>query len=92
MKNVRRTDHPYATAKRSFYAIDHVDERKVHLVDDDNGSRTVTNDADNVCRELYEQYGNVRIFYLGTDDVECELVHEQGVFKDYKFAPDWRSV
>lgn len=88
----RRTDHAYATAKRAFYAIESVSEREVYIADQDNGSRTVTNDAENVARELYEQYGNVCIYYTDTDGNVDQILHDRGEFKGFAPGPAYRRV
>lgn len=41
---------------------------------------SVTNDAENVVREVYITYGNKRIMYRDTDGQWDELVHANGVF------------
>ena len=44
---------------------------------------TVTNDAENVVRGLFKEYGNLRIFYYDSGDCESELCHKDGVFTGF---------
>ena len=46
--------------------------------------RSVTNDAENVVKRLYEQYGNRQFFYKDTIGDWDELVHQDGTFTRFK--------
>lgn len=61
----------------------------VHIVDESNdtGSVSITNDAENVVREVVERYGNKRIFYTDTMGNIDELVHENGEFTGFAPGP-----
>jgi hypothetical protein len=61
-----------------------VPESIVWIVDRDDGGRSVTNDAERVCNELNAAMPGYRIMYLDTMGRWDELVHECGVFKEYK--------
>jgi hypothetical protein len=54
----------------------------IFIIDNDDG-RTVTNDAERVVFELWNQYGDRRIVYRDTMGNWDELVHDEGVFKRY---------
>lgn len=65
------------------YRIVKVTPRVVQLVDLDDGV-SVTNDAENVVLEVFNQYPNRRIVYRDTMGQWDELVHNNGVFTDFK--------
>lgn len=48
------------------------------------GTRSITNDADNVVREILDQYGNVRIIYRDTEKAWSELGHDGFRFTAFK--------
>jgi hypothetical protein len=50
---------------------------------------TVTNDAENVVAELFEEgylQDGRRLFYYDSENELTELTHENGVFKGFKFV------
>jgi hypothetical protein len=59
----------------------------VYLEDPDDGHMSITNDAENVA-EYYGQHGH-RIVYKDTMGVVDEIVHENGVFTDWKSWKGW---
>lgn len=69
---------------RAKYAIDEVTERFIYLTDLDQGC-SITNDAEQVVREVVLKYGNKRILYFDTMENQDELCHNNGVFTH--FAP-----
>lgn len=48
--------------------------------------KSVTNDAEHVCEELFARYGQRRFLYRDTDGNWDELVHEAGKFTEFKSA------
>lgn len=72
---------------RSKFTINRVDEKAVYITDDCDRydfAPSVTNDAENVTQYLFEMFGNKQIFYKDTVGDWDELVHDKGVFKDFK--------
>lgn len=55
----------------------------VWIIDDDLGGRSVTNDAEAVCKEMHGRYPHHRIIYRDSDGRWDELVHRSGLFKGY---------
>lgn len=70
---------------KSDFEIVRQDDGRVFLVDLDLGNMSVTNDAENVCREVWGRYGTraSTIVYRGSDGVWMQLQHERGVFTGY---------
>lgn len=68
------------------YTVNRVEERSVFIVDQCEmyQCRSVTNDAENVVKRLYEEYGNRQFFYKDTEGQWDELVHHNGVFERFK--------
>lgn len=58
--------------------------RMVWIVDDD-GPKSVTNDAESVVHALYQRHGACRIIYRDTLGHWDELLHLDGIFQG--FAP-----
>jgi len=56
------------------------------LYDDKSPTKTVTNDAENVVKNLWKNYelGTRRLLYIDTDEQIDELLHEKGIFKGFK--------
>lgn len=52
----------------------------VFIVDDDAGGMSVTNAAELVCEQCFEQFGDRRIVYRDTESRWDELVHDHGHF------------
>lgn len=48
------------------------------------GSKSVTNDAENVAREINESFPDHRIFYKDSLGVWDEILHKSGVFEGFK--------
>lgn len=69
---------------RSDFTISKVEPDKVFIVDLDNGSMSVTNDAENVVAYLYERFGDRRFIYCDTMKRWDELVHDHGKFLNFK--------
>lgn len=59
----------------------------VYLADANDGSVSITNDAENVA-EHYGKNGH-RIVYKDTMGVVDEIVHENGIFIDWKSWKGW---
>lgn len=80
---------------RSTYLIAHETETLVLIVDCDVG-RTVTNDAENVIRDLDHslQGGlrNRRVFYRDTDFRFDELQHDRGIFSGFKACSECQQI
>jgi hypothetical protein len=72
----------------AIYSVFAKDEKQkiIFIQDHSNtlGTKSVTNDAENVVRELQQDYAGYRIMYLDTMDNWDELVHEHGRFKSFK--------
>ena len=65
---------------RSSFLISSIKEDRIVIIDNNSGNRSVTNDAENVVRYLYNIYGDRRFFYVDSDGVLGELRHEKGNF------------
>lgn len=50
---------------------------------DEDGPRSVTNDAENVVAQVVAQYGDHPVIYRDSDGVWDELVHRNGVFHSF---------
>lgn len=68
---------------RSDYYIERLSPGFVFLVDMNQGGRSVTNDAENVVREVNSHHPDCRIIYRDSDGIRDELIHENGVFKGF---------
>lgn len=64
--------------------------RRIVFIRDDNGPRSITNDAEAVTRILNEEFSNYRILYKDTMGIWDELLHVRGVFSDFRMAPPER--
>jgi hypothetical protein len=71
---------------RSNYTVVAVSPDKVFLVDCDWGNKSVTNDAENVVREVFTKYGQKKIIYCDSMGQWDELVHDRGRFIDFARA------
>jgi len=74
---------------RASYTVDRVTSnsvlgKMVFIVDNDVGV-TITNDAENVVKDVLAKYSNHRIIYRDTDGNWDELLHWNGTFTG--FAP-----
>jgi hypothetical protein len=68
---------------RSDYTVVAVTPTKVFLVDNDLGNKSVTNDAENVTKEIFEKYGRKNIIYMDSMGRWDELKHVDGRFTDF---------
>lgn len=69
----------------SQYTIVRLTEEAIWIVDIGHETgRSVTNDAENVVKELSECYGGRRIFYQDSQGDWDELVHANGVFTGFR--------
>lgn len=66
------------------YRITKVTDRVVHLIDNGDGM-SVTNNAENVVAEVFNQYPNRRIIYRDTMGNWDELLHNHGIFTNFGF-------
>ena len=68
------------------YTVERVESGAVFIVDQCElyQCRSVTNDAENVVKKLYSQYGDKQFFYKDTEDQWDELVHHNGEFTRFK--------
>jgi len=75
---------PNDISNRSRYDIIDIAEKSILIKDKNEGDKSVTNDAERVTEELYAAHGDKRIFQIDTNNELDELVHENGVFKEFK--------
>lgn len=78
---------------RASYTVDRVTSnsvlgKMVFIVDNDVGV-TITNDAENVVKDVLAKYPNHRIIYRDTDSNWDELLHWNGAFTG--FSPYQKS-
>jgi hypothetical protein len=66
--------------KSSSFTVTTVAPSAVFLVDNNDNSKSVTNDAENVVSYVNSQFPNRRIFYKDTMGSWDELVHNNGTF------------
>ena len=59
--------------------------RILYIVDNNDSSKSVTNDAEHVCYELHQTFPDYRVIYRDTEGRWDELVHDKGRF--LRFAP-----
>lgn len=64
------------------------DKEIVYIIDDEIGM-SITNDAENVVMKINNSFPNYRIVYRDTAGTWDELVHENGVFKGFKFLDNF---
>lgn len=68
------------------YDVEVVKEHGIYIRDMCDGTcMSVTNAAEYVVEDIFQKYGNKRIFYYDTEGILDELVHENGEFR--RFAP-----
>lgn len=70
---------------RASFTVTLVTDDIIFIVDNDDGSKSVTNDAEHVCYEIHQTWPGKRIVYRDTMGRWDELVHEKGTF--VRFAP-----
>jgi hypothetical protein len=75
-------------ARSAQYIIHKVENQTVFLIDPDNGQISITNNAEQVCREINKLYPKHRIIYRDTMGQWDELVHNNGIFIDFKLFQD----
>ena len=68
---------------RCSFSITSVTDTFVKLVDND-GRVSVTNDAEQVTKYIYQNYGDKRIFYQDTSGDWDELCHDKGEFTGFR--------
>jgi len=70
------------------FSVERIEEKAVFIVDncEQHQSRSVTNDAERVCKLLFRDFGNRQIFYKDSAGTWDELVHHFGVFREFKFG------
>ena len=70
--------------KNYSYKIEILDDEHIIIRDTaKENEKTLTNAAEDVVAEIYEKYGNISIYYLDTMNMLCEMVHENGVFREF---------
>lgn len=70
---------------RSNYTVVAVNHQTVFLVDnDESGCRSVTNDAENVVKEVFSKYGDKKIMYCDSGGCWDQLTHNHGNFIGFK--------
>ena len=73
-----------ARKPRASFSVAKLTDEIVFIVDRDDGSLTITNDAEAVAAWCHELYPGRRIIYQDTDDHWDELCHANGVFEGFK--------
>jgi len=68
------------------FTILEIEEDYIYIKDDGGDSRSITNDAEWVISELADSFdiSKRRIFYMDSFGIIDELVHENGIFKEFK--------
>lgn len=66
------------------YSVTKVTDEVVYLQDLNLGRKSVTNDAEAVVHDLHERWPGRRFFYVDTEGEAAELLHVDGVFKDFR--------
>lgn len=74
---------------RCSFVVTAVDDDSVECRDLD-GPVSVTNDAEAVCRFLFERFGARRFFYVDSCGQRDELLHDAGRFTGFAPAPQER--
>ncbi len=83
----RQLERMLNNSRRSQYQIVR-QTSEIVWIEDLGVGKTVTNDAEAVCAELFNEVGNKRIIYKDTDGNWDELLHDKGYFTGYKAARD----
>jgi len=52
-------------------------------IEDLNGKKSVTNDAENVTLWLYKTFGQKQFYYYDSDGNFDRLIHDKGIFKGF---------
>jgi hypothetical protein len=68
------------------------EDDKVFLIDPDNGSMSITNDAENVVEYCLLMYGNKRIIYLDTNLEWWELLHDDKAFVGFRHYDGFAEI
>lgn len=80
---------PSLSERRAHYDVVKVTNEIVWIVDRNDGEISVTNDAENVVKELHNRYPGARIIYHDTDNNWDELKHDSvGTFIGFAPARD----
>jgi hypothetical protein len=74
----------------SDYQIVEFRDGVVFIRDMNKGRVSLTNDAENVCLDVNEEYPYARIVYRDTVGDWCELKHSNGKFLGYKPYFGWK--
>jgi hypothetical protein len=71
---------------RSMFHVEEITPDAVFIVDDcdEHQCMSVTNDAEQVTEFLFKTIGDKRIFYKDTMGQWDELLHNKGVFQNFK--------
>ena len=59
------------------------DKRKIIWITDDDGSISVTNDAEHVVRDIHQRHPNYRVIYRDSQGQWDELVHSNGTLTGF---------
>jgi hypothetical protein len=78
------------TTFHADYSIVRVDSEKktVFLIDEDQGNRSVTNDAEYVVKEIHAQFPHHRIYYRDSQGDWGSLLHIDGKFTKFGLPPE----
>lgn len=72
-----------------LHAVDHA--KKIVFIVDEDGPRSVTNDAEAVCAEAVGDLPGYRLVYRDTDGCWDELVHDRGRFVGFRPCPNRKA-
>ncbi len=67
------------------YIVHKIDDayQVVYIIDLDEGSMSVTNDAERVVYEVNEDFPGYRIIYRDSMNIWSELLHREGKFRGF---------
>lgn len=70
---------------KAIYSVERVDHgaRIVWIIDED-GPKSITNDAERVVADVNSNYRKYRIVYRDTEGRWDELLHNDGTFTDFR--------
>ena len=83
---------PVQVLARFSVAVDQ--ENEITIQDNNDGARTITNDAENVVAFLFQRgliKNGKRLYYYDTDDTLSELQHHDGKFTGFAPGPQRRG-
>lgn len=72
----------------SDFSVEHNADEFIVIRDLNLGNSSVTNDAEGVCRLIYNRCGNKRIFYYDSEGDFAELQHNLGEFIGFANASE----